>query len=95
MLAPPVHVVAVTMTNEQIQKMIEAGLPGAEVRVRGDGTHFEAVVVSEAFSGLSMVQQHQRVYACLGDSMQGAIHALSLRTYTPEKWASVSRLQGL
>ena len=75
--------------------MIETGLACAEVQVRGDGSHFEAIVVSEAFAGLSMVQQHQRVYACLGDGMQGAIHALSMRTYTPEKWAAVSGLQSL
>ena len=83
------------MTSEQIKNLIETGLPGAEVQVRGDGSHFEAVVVSDAFAGLSMVQQHQRVYACLGDGMQGAIHALSMRTYTPEKWAAISGLQSL
>jgi len=83
------------MTSEQIKSMIEAGLAGAEVQVRGDGSHFEAVVISEAFSGMTMVQQHQRVYQCLGDSMQGAIHALSIRAYTPEKWATVSHLQSL
>ncbi len=81
------------MTSEQIKNMIESGLAGAEVRVRGDGSHFEAVVVSEVFSGESMVQRHQRVYACLGNAMQDEIHALSIRAYTPEQWASVSRLQ--
>jgi acid stress-induced BolA-like protein IbaG/YrbA len=52
-----------------------------------DGTHFEAVLVSSAFLGKSRVQQHQLVYAALGDRMREEIHALSMQTYTPEQWA--------
>lgn len=74
------------MTSEEIKTMIEAGIPNAEVEVDGDGTHFVAKIISEAFSGLSMVKQHQLVYGALGDSMKGAIHALSIQTYTPEAW---------
>jgi len=72
---------------EDIQRMIEAGLPGAQVRVQGDdGQHFEAVVVSSAFAGKSLVQQHQMVYRALGDNMRdGIIHALSLKTLTPDQ----------
>lgn len=71
--------------SRQIQKLIEAGLPGAQVQVNGDdGAHFEALVVSEAFAGKSLVQQHQMVYRTLGDRMRAEIHALSLRTFTPE-----------
>jgi len=71
----------------ELQELIESGITGAEVTVRGDGDHFDAVVVSGQFSGLSMVQQHQLVYGTLGARMGGEIHALALKTYTPEEWA--------
>jgi acid stress-induced BolA-like protein IbaG/YrbA len=66
---------------ERIKALIEAGLPGAEVEVRGeDGRHFEALVRSPAFAGKSLLAQHRMVYAALGEHMADAIHALSLRT---------------
>lgn len=69
------------MTANEIQQLIEAGLPGATVTVRGDdGQHFEAEVVSSAFQGIGVVQQHQMVYAALGTRMGAEIHALALRT---------------
>lgn len=71
------------MQPHDIKKLIEQGLPGAQVSVIGDGQHFEAEIVSSAFAGKSMVQQHQMVYATLGDKMRAEIHALSLRTRTP------------
>ncbi len=75
------------MDEEQIKQKIEAGLPGSQVSVSGDGRHFEAIVVSAAFAGKSMLEQHRMVYASLGDSFQSeAIHALSVKTYTPEAW---------
>jgi acid stress-induced BolA-like protein IbaG/YrbA len=78
------------MKAEQIKQMIETGLPGSQVQVLGDdGQHFEAVIVTEDFVGKSMLQQHRMVYATLGDGMeQGAIHALAMKTYTPESWAA-------
>lgn len=75
------------MQAHELQELIKSGIPGAEVTVRGDGDHFDAVVVSGKFSGLTMVQQHQLVYATLGDRMGGEIHALALKTCTPEEWA--------
>lgn len=70
-----------TMTKEQIQALIEAGLPGAQVSVSGDdGQHFEAEVVSAAFAGKTPVAQHRLVYATLGEKMGREIHALKLRT---------------
>ena len=73
------------ITPEQIESYIRIGLEGAQVRVTGDGEHFEALVVSEAFRGRSRVQRHQLVYAALGERMRGEIHALSMRTLTPEE----------
>lgn len=69
------------MTKEQIRALIEAGLPDARVEVTGDdGQHFEAVVVSAAFAGKAVVQQHRMVYATLGERMGREIHALQLKT---------------
>lgn len=74
------------MTADQIKQLIEAGIPGARATVRGDdGVHFEAEVVSEAFAGLSKVKSHQLVYRALGEHMGGAIHALAIKTLTPEE----------
>ena len=75
------------LSAEQLKNYITQGLPCDHIQVLGDdGTHFEAVIVSQAFVGKSMVQQHQLVYAALGDRMRAEIHALGMKTYTPEKW---------
>ena len=69
------------MKKEQIQELIEAGLPGASVRVIGDdGQHFEAEVVYSGFAGKLPLAQHRMVYATLGERMGREIHALQLRT---------------
>jgi acid stress-induced BolA-like protein IbaG/YrbA len=70
----------------QIEGWIREGLSCEHVAVQGDGHHFEAVIVSPAFRGRSRVQQHQQVYAALGERMGAEIHALSMQTYTPEDW---------
>jgi acid stress-induced BolA-like protein IbaG/YrbA len=75
------------ITPEQVQSYIEKGMQCSQVRVLGDGEHFEALIVSEAFRGKSRVQRHQLVYAALGERMHGEIHALSMRTLTPEEAA--------
>ena len=75
-----------TLDAETIQKLIETGLPGARVQVSGaDGVHFEATVVSEAFRGKLPLARHRLIYATLGDLMGGAIHALALKTVTPDE----------
>ena len=74
------------MDAETIRKLIETGLPGAVASVQGDdGVHFEATGVSEAFRGKLSLARHRLVYATLGDLMGGAIHALQLKTVTPEE----------
>jgi acid stress-induced BolA-like protein IbaG/YrbA len=77
------------VTPEQIKQWIEAGLPDSAVEIEGDGHHFNAVIVCPAFAGKSMIQQHQMVYAALGDKMKAEIHALSMKTLTPEQRASL------
>jgi acid stress-induced BolA-like protein IbaG/YrbA len=73
-------------TPSDVKSYIEQGLNCELVEVEGDGHHFEAVIVSGLFRGKSMVQQHQLVYKALGDRMREEVHALSMKTYTPEQW---------
>ena len=77
------------MSPAEIRQHIEAALPGATVRVASDdGVHFAALVVAPQFSGLRALQRHQLVYAALGGRMKEEIHALSMKTFTPEEWAA-------
>jgi acid stress-induced BolA-like protein IbaG/YrbA len=74
------------MDSTTIEQMIRAGLPDASVSVQGaDGVHFEAQVVSPCFAGKSTLQRHRMVYATLGEMMGREIHALALRTETPDE----------
>lgn len=75
------------VTPDLLKHYIEQGLPCDHLEVRGDGQHFEAIIVSGEFRGKNMVQQHQRVYQALGDRMKEEVHALSMKTFTPEDWA--------
>ena len=76
------------LTPETVKSYIEESLACEFVDVKGDGQHFEAVIVSEVFEGKNTLKQHQIVYEALGDKMRTEIHALSMRTFTPEKWKS-------
>ena len=71
-------------TPEDIKEWIEQNLAESEVEISGDGRHFDAVIVCAGFSGKTRIQQHQMVYAALGDRMKDDIHALSMRTMTAE-----------
>lgn len=76
------------ITSESIKQNIESALPCELVEVEGDdGRHFSAIIVSNEFRGKNKIQQHQLVYQTLGDRMREEIHALSLRTLTPEQWS--------
>jgi len=74
------------VTPDSVAQGIRAGLACERLEVKGDGQHFEALIVARAFEGKSRVQRHQLVYAALGDRMRAEIHALSMRTLTPEEW---------
>jgi acid stress-induced BolA-like protein IbaG/YrbA len=73
------------VTPESIRSAIEQGLACDVVEVSGDGHHFEALIVSPAFRGQSRIARHRLVYAALGDRMREEVHALSMRTLTPEE----------
>ncbi|MGB9990561.1 BolA family protein [Massilia sp. SM-13] len=75
-----------TTTPEAIHGYIAAGLECTHLEVDGDGQHFQAVIVSPAFAGKRLIQRHQLVYAALGDRMREEIHALSMKTLTPEEF---------
>lgn len=80
------------ISPDQVETMIKAGLPDAQVQVEdltGGGDHYQVTVVSSEFEGRSLVQQHQLVYGAVREAMSTeAIHALALKTYTPEAWSA-------
>ena len=76
------------VTTESIEGSIRAGLACDRVEVIGDGQHFQALVVSAAFAGKSRIQRHQLVYAAMGERMREEVHALSMKTLTPEEFAA-------
>lgn len=77
------------MENERVEELIRAGLPGAEVKVTGDGRHFEATVVSADFTGKSLVQKHRMVMETVkAEIASDELHALSIKTYTPDEMTS-------
>ena len=73
-------------TPELVKNYIAAGLDCSHVDVTGDGQHFTAIIVSTAFEGKRPIQRHQLVYAALGDRMREEIHALSMKTLTPQEF---------
>jgi acid stress-induced BolA-like protein IbaG/YrbA len=83
------------VSPSEVTGMIKTQLPDAEVQVQdltGGGDHYQVIVVSSQFAGKSLVQQHQLVYGAVRQAMSTeAIHALSLKTYTPEDWAAVGQ----
>ncbi len=78
------------MIPEEIEQAILKKLPGARVRVTGDGHHFVAQVMSAAFEGLSLLKRQQLVYASVNDWIaDGRLHALSMKAHTPKEWEAL------
>ena len=76
------------MHPDEVKQLLSARLEGCSVDVSGDGSHFDLVVVGELFSGLSPVRRQQQVYAALREEIaSGAIHAVNMKTYTPDEWS--------
>lgn len=77
------------MENDTVKQLIEAGMPGCEAHVTGDGRHFEVQVISAEFEGKSLIQQHRMVKETVKSQIESdELHALSIKTFTPEKWAA-------
>lgn len=82
------------MDPQQVKDLILAGLPDCEVTVTGDGSHYEATVIGEVFADKSPVAKQQLVYGTLNEHItSGTIHALTIKTYTPEEWEKAKKLQ--
>jgi acid stress-induced BolA-like protein IbaG/YrbA len=73
-------------TPELVKSYIAAGLDCTHLEVEGDGQHFSALIVSPAFAGKRLIQRHQLVYAAMGERMREEVHALSMKTLTPEEY---------
>ncbi len=77
------------METKEIEDMILAGIPGSQVTVTGDGSHFDAIIISDEFDGLSPIKKQQLVYGTLGDSItSGRLHAFSMQNFTTDEWAA-------
>jgi stress-induced morphogen len=77
----------------EVERLLRARFSDAElelVDLTGTRDHYQARVVSSAFAGKSLIEQHQLVYGALGAAMSGAIHALALKTFTPDAWAKIN-----
>lgn len=83
------------ISPQQVESMIKAAMPDAQVQVQdltGGGDHYQVTVVSSLFEGKGLVQQHQMVYGAVRQAMSTeAIHALALKTYTPQTWAATGQ----
>ena len=78
----------------EVERLLRSRFSDAELELidlTGTRDHYQARIVSAAFGGKTLLEQHQLVYGALGSLMSGAIHALALKTYTPEAWAKLSR----
>lgn len=85
------------MTIQEIKTTIEKSIPGAAAHVldpMNDGQHLQAFVISPAFEGKTLIQQHQMVMTPLKGALAGAVHALALKTFTPAKWQEVKSQYG-
>ncbi len=81
-----------TMQPDKIKQLIEAGLPQTEAFVEGDGAHFTAIVISPSFAGKSRIQKQQLVYDTVrAQLLDGTLHALSLKTFTPDEWEALDQ----
>jgi len=82
------------MQPEDVKAIIEAGMPGAEVMVAGDGSHFDATVISADFEGKPRIKREQMLNAILFDKItSGEIHAFNPKAYTPDEWKTASQMQ--
>jgi len=76
------------MRMDYFSDLVEQAIAGAQAEITGDGSKFEARVVSEAFEGLSTLNRHKMVYAVLDEHIKsGAIHALTIKAHTPQEAA--------
>lgn len=79
------------MHAEEVKQLVESKLEGCEAITAGEGCDFQITVVGELFAGLTPVKKQQLVYSCLTDQIaSGAIHAVTIKAYTPEQWQALN-----
>jgi acid stress-induced BolA-like protein IbaG/YrbA len=86
------------MTLDEIKQIIENNIPQSKAYVldpMGDGQHLQALVISPTFEGMMLIKQHQMVMKPLKEALSGAVHALAVKTFTPEKWNQEKSQYGL
>jgi acid stress-induced BolA-like protein IbaG/YrbA len=77
------------MDADAVKSLVETQLPECEIHVQGEGSHYDIDAIGDVFAGLRPVKKQQLVYAALGEHIaEGSIHAVNIRTYTPEEWQS-------
>lgn len=82
------------MRMDYFSDLVEQAIAGSEAEITGDGSKFEARVISNSFEGLSTLKRHKLVYAILDEHIKsGAIHALSIKTYTQSEWSEVAKAE--
>ena len=80
------------MRMDYFNELVEKALPGAKAEITGDGSKFEARIISDEFAEKSTINRHKMIYKVLDEHIRsGAIHALTIKAYTPEEWAQVER----
>ena len=78
------------MEPEEIKQLIESGITDSQAIVTGESGKYEAIVISSAFEGMTMVKEHQLVYATVNEHIaSGALHALTIKAYTPSEWEEI------
>lgn len=78
------------MQNEELKQLLSEQFPQCEIRIAGDGSHFDALIVSEKFAGLSTLKRQQLVYVAVGKAItDGSLHAINIKAYTPAEWEQV------
>ncbi|MCB1198075.1 MAG: BolA family transcriptional regulator [Deltaproteobacteria bacterium] len=85
-------------SKEKIQSTIADAMPSAKIAVddlTGTSDHFQVIIVTDDFEGMSPLERHRKIYDVLGKDVGGAIHALSLKTYTEEQWKKIQETQGV
>ena len=81
------------MNESEIQLLIEEKLPESQVAVvdtRGSGDHFEIMVISDNFEGISLIDRHRIIHSALGENLGGSIHAVEIKAYTPKQWEALA-----
>ena len=84
------------MDSTQVKAILEQAIQVQELHVRGEGSHFEVIAVDDAFQTMSRIKKQQLIYAPLADYIQrGDMHAVSIKTFTPDEWARDKKLMSL